>query len=251
MERLVPLSGTNWDHFGNEGSITIGVIASVGEFGILSSSEFYNDGPIKIDSCAAGVAIAAGYFYNYSDLTIGEISPISDLIVTNGGNFVHEDGIVKGTGNISSSGFLNSGGTLSPGYSPGKMTFTTAETFANSTLSMEVTGGGGVGGTDFDQISVNGVATLSATTFLSLNFSYPTVNGTTYDILTATSISGTIPSGNISFTNSGSGNVAEVTLSYPGGNIVRVTVSVWTGPRILIGPRRPIGREVSQVYQMW
>ena len=77
----------------------------------------------------------------------------------------------------------------------------------------------------FGYESCNGVATLSATTFLSLNFSYPTVNGTTYDILTATSISGTIPTGNISFTNTGSGNVTAVTVTYPGGNIVRVTVN--------------------------
>ncbi len=234
-------------NFANTGSITLGAAATTGQYGIENRATFNNNsgGIVNIDRIStAGIYAVGGIFTNKATSNIGSIVPITDLIKGTSGTFSNSSGgILKGTGNIQSANFTNSSGTLSPGYSPGKMTFNAAETFASSTLSMEISGGGGVGGTDFDQIVVSGVATLSATTFLSLNFSYPTVNGTTYDILTATSISGTIPTGNISFTNSGSGNVTAVTVTYPGGNIVRVTA---TSPALPVQIQDFTGKLVGQ-----
>jgi len=212
----------------NAGAVFIGDIEGGNEYGIRNSYSFTNapGGQISIDrSTIAAIYASALTFTNQGALTIGAIVPMANLITGNNGTFSNAAAaIVKGTGSIQSNNYTNAGGTLSPGYSPGKMTFTSAESFSNSTMLMEVASGGGLGGTDFDQIVVNGVATLSTTTFLNLNFSYPTVNGATFDILTATSISGTIPTGNVSFTNTGSGNVNSVTVSYPTGK-VRVTVS--------------------------
>jgi hypothetical protein len=98
---------------------------------------------------------------------------------------------LKGTGNIAAANFTNAGGALSPGYSPGKMTFTAAETFSNNILSIEVNGPG-TPGVNFDQVVVNGAATLGGT--LALTFNYSPVGNDQIPILSATSRSGAFAS---------------------------------------------------------
>jgi hypothetical protein len=132
---------------------------------------------------------------------------------------------LKGSGSIPAINFGNGGGKLSPGTSIGKMTFNNSEDFSSSILEIDVNGGGGLPGTDFDEIKVMGFASLGAGTTLNLVFNYAVVNGSTFDILTATTISGTIPLANISFTNTSLGNVTAVSVSYPATGIVRVTVT--------------------------
>ncbi|MBI5914438.1 MAG: hypothetical protein HY842_03615 [Bacteroidetes bacterium] len=212
--------------FTNNATIIIGANASVGTYGIRNFSTFNNTGgAINIDrSTTSGISLNSSTLTNSATLTIGALVAMTNLITSAGGTFSNSTGgTLKGTGNLPASNFTNAGGTLAPGYSAGIMTFNASEDFSNSTMSIEVIGAGGVAGTDFDKIAVTGTATLGGTSTLNLVFSYAAVNGFTYDILAATTVSGAIT--NVSFSNTGAGNVTGVSLSYPGGNTVRVTVS--------------------------
>ncbi len=215
--------------FTNQAAITIGATASVGNFGLRNDVTFNNTGgQINIDRAAiAGLFNLSGTFTNQATITIGAQVATTNLVTANSGTISNSTGgIFKGRGSIAAANFINAGGTLAPGYSPGKMTFNASEDFSNSILAIEVNGAG-VAGTDFDQVAVTGTATLGASSLLNLVFGYAAGNGTTFDILTAsTAVSGsfTFPA-NVSFSNTGAGNVTAVSLSYPGGNMVRVTVT--------------------------
>lgn len=221
------LPGAN---FNNNATIIIGATAAVGFYGINNEASFNNNagGQVTIDRTSSyGIRLANGFFYNRADLTIGEITPITTLIGAGAGSGFSNltGGILKGTGTILTASFDNAGGTLSPGYSPGKMTFSTEINFANSTLDIDVNGTG-TPGIDFDQVVVPGFATLTATTKLNLVFGYQAVNGASFDILSANGVTGAgISPGNITISNTGAGNVTAVTLSNPGGNTLRVTVT--------------------------
>lgn len=229
IDGIYNLSGT----FTNTATIIIGANYPVGTHGIRNESAFDNNGSIQIDrSTTSGIFMSNGLFTNNSNVTIGANVSIADLITANMGTFSHVSGTLSGTGSIAANKFSNAGGTLSPGYSPGILTFDADEDFTNSSMLIEITGGGGTGGTDFDLIYVDGIATIGANTNLSLEFSYAASDGTTFDVLTANNISGTIPIGNITFTNVGAGNITGVSVSYPGNNKIRITVSTpatWTG----------------------
>lgn len=211
----------------NEANLSIGNMTSVGVDGIKNQFQFFNElgGNIAIDRASTTGIQNGNYFNNSASITIGANVSVPTLISSNY-NFENiTDGLIAGTGTITAPYFFNIGGTLSPGYSPGKITFTADEDFSDGLLSIEITSGGGIGGIDFDQIIVNGIATLGTNTVLALDFAYTVPSGTSFDILTATSVTGTIPLANILFTNSGLGNVTSVSVTYPGGNIVRVTVA--------------------------
>ena len=177
----------------NTGTIRIGALdASSIQYGIDNSAIFENNtgGQLHIDRFSnSGISTSAGTFTNEAGITIGALEPVTNLITSNTGTFSNSTGgTLKGTGNITSAHFTNDGGTLSPGYSPGKMTFTGDESFSNNTLAMEVNGTG-TPGVNFDQVVVNGVATLGGT--LALTFNYTPSNGNQIPILNATSRSGT------------------------------------------------------------
>ncbi len=220
----------NTGTFTNAATLYIGSTAAVGTSCIYNDGTFSNNtgGAINVNHASLyGIQNNSGTFTNQAAIKIGEITPVPALFNGSGGAFSNgTGGILQGTGSIDAEYFTNAGGTLSPGYSPGLQSFTADENFSNSTLRLEMAGSGGVPGTDFDQITVTGTATLSTTsTDLQLVFGYAAVNGTTFDLVTATSISGTIAAGNVSVINTGAGNVTSVSLSYPANNKVRVTVS--------------------------
>lgn len=185
------LRNTNNAIFNNQGSITIGGVAAVGNYGLVNGSPFNNSGgQIHIDrTTLAGIRVTGNTLSNAGTITIGALAPIATLVATTFGAFSNNSGgILKGTGNLPAAAFTHAGGTLAPGYSPGKMTVDAGEDFSNSTMDIEVNGAG-VAGTDFDQLVVQGTATLGGTLALSINY-LPT-NGDQMTILSATSRSGT------------------------------------------------------------
>jgi surface protein len=215
--------------FSNQADLNIGNI-DINNYGIINAGTFSNDlsGNILIDNTTySGVHSADGVFSNNALLTIGEFIG-TNLIDGTGGIFENNTpSTLKGSGNILPTYFSNSGGTLSPGYSPGILTFSSGEDFTNSRFDIEVDGITNPG-QDFDQIVVNGVATIGAGTNLNFTFSYEFIEDMSFDILTATSINGTIPLSNISFNNIGAGNVAGIIISYVtinGVEAIRVTAS--------------------------
>lgn len=181
--------------FSNSGTITLGAAANIGDYGLNIISTFNNntDGQINIDRAVqAGIIIYSSTFANQGTITIGALVPMINLITGTSGNFNNSTGgLLKGSGNVAAGIFANAGGTLSPGYSPGLMTFTAGENFANSTLLIEVNGNG-TAGVDYDRLSVAGTATLGGD--LTLSFAYGGVPGDQIRILTASSVSGTFAS---------------------------------------------------------
>lgn len=181
----------------NAGTLTIGnnAATSAMDYGIDNSATFNNNtgGQIHIDrSTTSGVVASAGTFTNQGGLTIGALAPVINLITANTGTFSNgTGGVLKGTGNIAAANFSNAGGSLAPGYSPGKMTFTSSENFSNNTLSVEVNGTA-TAGVNFDQVVVTGTATLGGT--LAVSVGYTPANGHQVSILTATAVSGTFGS---------------------------------------------------------
>ncbi len=178
--------------FTNAAEITIGAMASVGTYGIRNQADFANNagGDIQVDHAVQGIFVENKTFTNTGLVTIGQAVAIADLITQQGaGAFANgAGGTLKGNGQIAAAGFAHTGGILSPGYSPGSVVFTGDQDFTNSTLAMEVNGVG-TAGVDYDQIVVNGSATLGGT--LTLTSTYTPVKNDELTLITATAISGT------------------------------------------------------------
>ncbi len=176
----------------NSGIINIGNMTSVGQFGIFNEGNFNNNssGQINVDrATTAGIELVSNTFSNAGPIKIGALVPITNLILAETGTFNNNvGGTLFGTGNLSANNFTNSGGRLSPGYSPGKMTFTDSENFTNNILEIEVNGVG-TPGTNFDQLVVSGTATLGGTLNVTINFS--AIIGQQVTIVNASTISGT------------------------------------------------------------
>ncbi|WP_185731511.1 putative Ig domain-containing protein [Larkinella rosea] len=181
--------------FTNAAGVTIGATASVGSYGIYNQTVFTNQsgGEITINNAGSGVYLQANTFANAGTVTIGASQNVTTLLTQEGaGNFSNNTaGTFKGTGTIAASTFTNAGGMVSPGYSPGKLTFDESKDFSNSILAIEVNGTA-TSGVNFDQIVVNGTATLGGT--LSLSVGYAPANGDEVPILTAQTVSGTFNS---------------------------------------------------------
>ncbi|WP_170916556.1 T9SS type A sorting domain-containing protein [Dyadobacter psychrophilus] len=177
--------------FANTAVIAIGANASVGTYGIRNQSAFENGagGNIAVDNADEGILVENNTFTNAGNVTIGGITAVPTLISKQAtGNFSNDnDGVLKGTGQIAASSFTHAGGTLSPGYSPGKITFLGNQDFSNSTMLIEINGRGAAG-VDYDQIAVLGNARLGGTLKVIVN--YTPMDGDEIVILNATSISG-------------------------------------------------------------
>lgn len=126
---------------------------------------------------------------------------------------------VSGTGTINGN-LVNSNGQAQPGNSPGKLTINGNYDNSAGTTSMEINGT--TAETQYDVLDVTGTATISGASKLHLTFGYnPAVNDF-YDLITANTVTGTYSGSNITLSG---GNVSTVSLSYPGSNKVRVTVT--------------------------
>lgn len=125
----------------------------------------------------------SAYFNNEGNVTVSNATGLSFQnfnLFTNAGN-------LQGTGTFDLGG-ADLGGTVIPGTSPGSISFSADQTFlASSTLEIEVDGT--APGTEHDQISVAGTATISGTLATTIN--YTPVSSDRIVILTAATISGT------------------------------------------------------------
>ncbi len=83
---------------------------------------------------------------------------------------------------------INQGGTLAPGNSPGTTVITGNYDQLSGTLEIEINGL--AAGTNFDFVSVAGIATLGGTLDISLIDGFVPTLGDTFEILTAGSVSG-------------------------------------------------------------
>ena len=170
--------------FTNNGTINI---SNSGENGFVAPSHaIENVGDIMIsNSGSLGFSMGVGAVTNSGNLFItGSIGNAFDITF-----FATFDnaGTLAGTGAFNVNGnTLN--GMISPGLSPGTMTFPAGQVFSGtSTINIEVNGL--TPNTEHDQIVVNGMATIGGS--LSPTINYAPTNGDRIVLLSATSVSGT------------------------------------------------------------
>ncbi|WP_025763731.1 hypothetical protein [Dyadobacter tibetensis] len=192
-------------HFKNSGTLIIGESVDANKYGIIAySGLFLNEsgGMITINNIGKGGVYLFDKFENSGTLLLGSASNINYPLIGNStGIFTNNSGgTVRGTGTIqaSTSRFVHNGGHISPGYSPGIMSFNGSTNFNNSILNIEVNGTD-TEGIDFDQIVVSETATLGG--HLNVSVGYAPTDGDAIIVLRAASISGTfetveLPSGN-------------------------------------------------------
>ena len=136
--------------------------------------------------------------------------------MTAGGTTVN-GGTLSGTGTVNGLVTVTTGGVISPGNSPGKLTLQTGVDFSSGgkyfwQLASLTDDGTGTAGTDFDQLLLNGGnLTLGGTSLLTLDFSLlgvsdPNSTATFWD----SNHSWTIIDGN-GATNTGSTNFSQIT----------------------------------------
>jgi hypothetical protein len=118
-----------------------------------------------------------------------------------------QGGTLQGTGTITGN-VNNSGGTLSPGHSPGTITETgNYAQSAGGTLKIEINGT--TAGTDYDQLSVTGSATLGGALQVTLENGFAPAPAAQFQILSAASRNGTfatlnVPAGiSVNYSNTG------------------------------------------------
>ena len=180
----------------NSGTIHIGNTSTVGAYAINNQGAFTNNasGIINIDRVGvAGIYAINGTFNNNGTIVTGAIVAVSILLSDTGLGIFNNNatGNFKGTGTIGSNRFVNVGGQLTPGYSPGTMNFNATENFSSSTMNIEVNGITSPG-VNYDKINVTGTATLGGT--LALTITYNAAVGEQVTILSATTVSGTFSS---------------------------------------------------------
>jgi len=169
IDRTTDRGLVNAGTFTNQASIVIGSTANVGNHGMSNHSTFFNNtgGQIQIDRATiSGIYLEGIDFSNAANIIIGALVPMTDLITfeenTTGTFTNNTGGILSGTGNVPPANFNHNGGTLSPGYSAGTMTFDAGEDFNASTLSMEISETAGV--VSKDLVAVSGNAALTGAT---------------------------------------------------------------------------------------
>ncbi len=124
----------------------------------------------------------------------GTFTQVAGNTVLNGGNifasspFQLQGGMLTGTGMVTAAVF-NSGGTVSPGASPGIMVISGNYTQSAGGLNIEL--GGTAVGTGHDQLQVTGTASLGGALNVSLINGFLPATGNGFTILTAPIVSGT------------------------------------------------------------
>jgi hypothetical protein len=182
----------NFQHtFTNAGLIKIGSYGPTGTYGIRNHATFLNNagGQINVLWTQNGIYPNSGVFDNAGTILTALPDKVPQF-VTGGLGVLNNNtgGVLAGTGTIASAALVHAGGTLSPGYSPGTLTFDASEDFAGSTMAIEVNGVG-TPGIHFDRIVVNGTATLGGTLAATVNYA-PAI-GDEIIVLTATAVTGT------------------------------------------------------------
>ncbi len=148
-----------------------------------------NTGTVSVD--AGTLSMAAGYTQTAGATILngGTITNVSALAL--------QGGLLKGNG--TSGGLMaQTGGTISPGFSPGLITVGSSLTQnASSVLDIEI--GGPIPGSQHDQLIVSGSATLAGTLRLTFTDGYVPHHGDTFTVVSAGSRSGTF--GTVDVTN--------------------------------------------------
>ncbi|MCB0521907.1 MAG: T9SS type A sorting domain-containing protein [Lewinellaceae bacterium] len=144
-------------------------------------------------------------------------------ILCNSGSFTNNN-TVQGIGTIDFPSSFSQNGTISPGLSPGLLTFDQFNSSGSLNIEIQDDGDGnpattGSPGSDYDQLAVTGAATLGGTLNLDFLGGYEPTLGNQWTIMTCNPCSGSFATINHPFQNSNAFSVGIV------GNDVILTMS--------------------------
>ncbi|HWB10108.1 MAG TPA: DUF4214 domain-containing protein [Pirellulales bacterium] len=246
-------TGARWDFdggvFDNESGATF-AMQNDADFNALSASTFNNSGSFT-KSPGTGTTHIQATFNNSGtvDVKSGTLSfdenftETAGATILDGGAIQNANALSLQGGSLSGSGTVtgdvdNSGGTLSPGFSPGAINIAGDYTQGSSgTLDVEV--GGLTPGTDFDVLNVGGTAGLDGTLAVSLiNKLVPAV-GDSFQIMTFTAKNGQFAQ--YTGLDSGNNRLFDPTYSPAGLTLVTGTELTATGTPVV----SVIGREFT------
>ena len=129
----------------------------------------------------------------------GTLTLNNGTLATSAGLLNNTNGFVKGVGTIA--GDMTNAGTISPGFSPGKIFITGKLTLQpTSTVVMEL---GGTADADYDHIIISNALQADGTLNVSLINSFAPADGNTFDIFGFTSASGQFAITNLPALNPG------------------------------------------------
>ncbi|AQT59134.1 hypothetical protein B0D95_02815 [Cellvibrio sp. PSBB023] len=158
----------------------------------------------------------AGSFTGATNVSGGTLV-VNDALSSTSLVTVASGATLTGSGSVTNL-LVNSGGTLSPGNSPGIFTVNgNLQMNSGSTLAVEINGT--TAGTQYDQISVNGAVNVSGAT-LSATHGYTAGQGDSYTIIVndaADAITGTFSGLAEGATTTAGGNGTVLSASYTGG----------------------------------
>lgn len=192
---------------------------------------FTTSGTVQVNSGSTMVIDSSTVFTQ-----TGGTALVNGTLSLNGGTLQLQGGTLGGAGTIGGGAVNNTGGTVAPGVSPGKLTINGAFTQEeDGTLAIEIAGLT-TPGTDFDLLAINGAANLGgALQVTNINGFTPAPSDTVVP-LTASAISGAFDTTNTQV-DYGS---ASITVAALPGNPPRLLnlstrLRVQTGANALIG----------------
>ncbi|HEX8523415.1 MAG TPA: hypothetical protein VF669_14270 [Tepidisphaeraceae bacterium] len=147
-----------------------------------------------VHSTGTRIVIPVTYSGRIQRLQVQALDISGKVTVDTGGSIAATDsvrilgGTLGGEGTVTASALLNAG-VLSPGFSPGHMTVMAPYTQLSSGL-LEIELGGTGQGTGYDWLEITGTATLGGTLDVKLYNTFLPPIGTSFDVLTASSITG-------------------------------------------------------------
>ncbi|OAI01770.1 hypothetical protein A1353_00690 [Methylomonas methanica] len=243
---LVNISGINT----LSGGITLGADSAIGTTaGTLTLSGAVSGG-FALSKFGSGT-LTMSATSNYTGLTsvsagtllvIGSLGATSGLSVSSGATLGGTGSIfaASSTNNLT----INDGATLAPGVAGtnngiGRLTVN-GNLRVSGAMEAEVAGAGGVGGTDFDQVTVNGVVSLNGGSLSVARASgYTTISGTTYRLIDNDSTDAVTGATGI-FANAAEG--AELTSN---GDIYTVSYASGTGNDVVLTAVVPVVIDVN------
>lgn len=166
-------------------ALTIGANASYSDINSLITDAFSGPGSIEIAGGATVTLTNANTFTGGTVVSDGLLilSNATGSAVGTGGVLVQANGQLGGTGAAAGLTTVESGGSVAPGNSPGALTLEDVTFESGSTLNAQL--GGTTAGTGYDQLIVNGTATLGGTLQLQYFSAFHAVLGDSFVILSA------------------------------------------------------------------
>ncbi|TWT77876.1 Intracellular endo-alpha-(1-_5)-L-arabinanase [Posidoniimonas polymericola] len=164
--------GQTLTHHAGLGATADGGLQKLGDGKLTLTAANAFTGPTVIE---AGTLLASN--------TSGSATGLAGVVVNAGG-------VLGGNGSAAGQTTVHSGGVIAPGDAIGRLTVDSLAMNPGAALAIELDTAGGVPGTDYDQLLVNGLATLNGALAVALTGTSTPAAGDSFTVLTAGSLSG-------------------------------------------------------------